>query len=220
MFDRAMRQFLPTSFLASGGRYTPRSMPGTGVPEPFSQRQAFWVLELAALHSSDRDQALRALHSWSGPAHLSGAQIKCVEDLLPLSWPDLMATLADGMEDCALRERLRAPGAERTLSVTSFCAAAHAEPSRASKARVLRQRRDQVFAVRGEGYRLGSHLPLAESAYEELRICRLLSCDGHRVALEDTGNGYRFSEALSHVTLSQDEDQGIPLLIVAPSHRS
>jgi hypothetical protein len=218
VLNHAMRQFLPTSFLASGGSSIPPSRPERGAPETFSRRQAFWVLELAALQVSDRDQALRTLHSWSGPARLSGAQVRCVEDLLQFAWPDLVATLADGMEDCELRERLRTPGVERTLMRLS--AAAHAEPSRATKARLLRGSRGEVFRVRGHGYRLGSHLPLGDSAYEELRICRLLSCDDHHVAFEDTYNGYRFSEALSHVTVSRDKDHEMPLLIVAPRHWS
>ncbi|SFN55317.1 hypothetical protein SAMN05444747_1393 [Variovorax sp. OV329] len=218
MLGHAIRQFLPTSPFASGGSSVPPTRPGRGAPETFSRRQAFWVLELAALHVSDRDQALHTLRSWCGPARLSGEQVKCVEDLLQFAWPDLVATLADGMEDCELRERLRMPGVERT--VMHLSAAAHDEPSRATKARLLRESRGEVFRVRGQGYRLGSHLPPADSAYEELRVCRLLYCDDHHVAFEDTYNGYRFSEALSHVTVSRDQDQEMPLLVVAPRHRS
>ena len=76
------------------------------IPETFSEVQAESILAIKRISASDRGFAQRLLRAWT-PARFSAAQSRCIQEMLHLSAEDLRATLADAMEPCDLRQRLR-----------------------------------------------------------------------------------------------------------------
>lgn len=79
----------------------------TRVPETFSERQAYLVLDLATLHLCSRARALQTLQAWEHARLMSPSQAECVAQMLLLERQDFLATLADAMVPCALRHELR-----------------------------------------------------------------------------------------------------------------
>ncbi len=80
---------------------------GVDIPQTFNEDQAKWILALHKLASHDMDRALQILRDFA-PARCSEPQATCVEELLALSDRHMRATLVDAMEECELRNRLRA----------------------------------------------------------------------------------------------------------------
>ena len=78
------------------------------IPATFTSVQAKWVLAVDAINAYDKALATRLLMAWT-PTRFSQAQAQCVLELLALKRQDLRATLADAMEPCELRDRLRRP---------------------------------------------------------------------------------------------------------------
>ena len=76
------------------------------IPETFSEVQAESILAIKRISASDRGFAQLLLRAWT-PERFSGVQAKCIQEMLRLSAEDLRATLADAMEPCDLRQRLR-----------------------------------------------------------------------------------------------------------------
>jgi hypothetical protein len=89
----------------------PASIPaaaGCAIPEPFTPYQAEWIIALHRLHGRDRLRAMQILWDRPGAHRCSHAQALCIQELLGLDSHDMLATLADAMEDCRLRDSLRA----------------------------------------------------------------------------------------------------------------
>ena len=86
--------------------------------------------------------------------------------------------------------------------------------SRTDKAREILKHKNDVFTVRGIGYKLGSNKPLPEAGYKEMRECRIEACTGQIVTLSDISAGLRFSEPLEHVIVTHDHEKYRPMLLV------
>ena len=76
------------------------------IPETFSEVQAESILAIKRISASNWAFAQLLLRSWT-PERFSGVQARCIQEMLHLSPEDLRATLADAMEPCDLRQRLR-----------------------------------------------------------------------------------------------------------------
>lgn len=99
--DRSVPTQAHSPFMSSAD---PADAFDTGIPETFTAAQAEWVLALN--EAAGTGVALPSIAST--PTRFSAAQAECVRELLKLDAEDFRATLADAMEPCPLRNRLRA----------------------------------------------------------------------------------------------------------------
>ena len=91
--------------------------------------------------------------------------------------------------------------------------------SRTDKTRQLVEFRDRrtIISVRGMNYRLGSSKPFSGGGHVEQGECQVERCDGFSVTLHDLGSGASFTEELSRVSITVDDQRGRPMLmVVAP----
>lgn len=90
-----------------GSSADPAAAFDTGIPETFTAAQAEWVIAWnEAAGNAGTGVALQL--DASTPTRFSAAQAECIRELLNLNAQDFRATLADAMEPCPLRNRLRA----------------------------------------------------------------------------------------------------------------
>ena len=80
--------------------------PHVPIPETFSEVQAETILAINKISATDWGFAQQLLQAWT-PGRFTGSQAQCVHEMLQLGAEDMKATLADAMEPCALRQRLR-----------------------------------------------------------------------------------------------------------------
>lgn len=86
--------------------------------------------------------------------------------------------------------------------------------SRVDKARDIIKHKNDVFSVFGIGTKIGSHRPLPDAAYKEMRECRVTECTAQFVRLQDIAQGVNLSEPLTHVEFAHDEERHRPMLLV------
>jgi hypothetical protein len=76
------------------------------IPATFTEAQAETILAISRISATDSGFAEQLLQAWT-PERFTEAQARCVHEMLKLHADDLRATIADAMEPCALRQRLR-----------------------------------------------------------------------------------------------------------------
>jgi len=76
------------------------------IPGTFTELQAKTILGLSKISATDSGIAEQVLQAWT-PERFTGAQARCIHEMLQLDADDLRATLADAMEPCDLRRKLR-----------------------------------------------------------------------------------------------------------------
>jgi hypothetical protein len=87
-----------------------------GIPATFTAQQVESILALNEMIDNAKTGAAQLLKSLT-PTRFTAAQAECIRELLTLNVRDFHATLADAMELCPLRSRLRASA--RSLSQDS-----------------------------------------------------------------------------------------------------
>ena len=75
------------------------------VPATFTKAQAETILAITKISATDSGFAERFLQACA--SDFTDAQAQCIHELLQLDADDLRATVADAMEPCDLRRRLR-----------------------------------------------------------------------------------------------------------------
>ena len=83
----------------------------TAIPSTFSAEQVESILALHEMIDDAKSGVAQLLKAMT-PTRFTAAQAECIRELLTLNVRDFHATLADAMELCPLRDRLRA-GARR-----------------------------------------------------------------------------------------------------------
>lgn len=76
------------------------------IPATFTEAQAETILAISRISATDSGFAEQLLQAWT-PERFTEAQARCVHEMLKLDADDLRATIADAMEPCALRQKLR-----------------------------------------------------------------------------------------------------------------
>ena len=76
------------------------------IPATFSEKQAETILAITKISATDSELAEQLLLACVRE-HFTDAQAQCIHELLQLDADDLRATVADAMEPCDLRRRLR-----------------------------------------------------------------------------------------------------------------
>ena len=76
------------------------------IPGTFTELQAKTILGLSKISATDSGIAEQVLQAWT-PQRFTDAQARCIHEMLQLDADDLRATLADAMEPCDLRRKLR-----------------------------------------------------------------------------------------------------------------
>jgi predicted HTH transcriptional regulator len=87
--------------------------------------------------------------------------------------------------------------------------------SRTDKTREILLHKDKVFTVLGLGYQVGSNKYIPDAGYRESRECRIESCTGHTVTMNDISTGETITEPLKRVMFSWDERKYRPMLMVS-----
>lgn len=80
----------------------------TAIPATFTAEQVESILALNEMFDNARTGAAVQLLKSLTPTRFTAAQAECIRELLTLDVRDFHATLADAMELCPLRNRLRA----------------------------------------------------------------------------------------------------------------
>jgi hypothetical protein len=78
----------------------------SSAPDTFTETQARLALSLAKVKSRDPHAARKLVQAFT-PSGFNRAQAICVLEMLDLAGDDFRATLADAMQPCELRDRLR-----------------------------------------------------------------------------------------------------------------
>jgi hypothetical protein len=108
-----MKDFKQTSRSKRPNRAPARLL--ANIPATFTEVQAETILAIRRICATDSGLAEQLIQAWT-PKRFTDAQAQCIQEMLQLDADDLRATIADAMEPCDLRRRLRAPHEEEPAS--------------------------------------------------------------------------------------------------------